>query len=398
MSFSSTIVDVVCGMWVLLVGASLFFAFSAWSGFGFRPRRLQSASREHHGLRYRYAVRRAGFLGIRFIGFFVSVAVPRALRFSLRPEGRFDLLGKSTGLAREIQTGDPTFDHAFYVDSADPAAALLLRRQEVRDRLVALPRQLHEHQGRLHRLGCDDGELQVEVRTSTVSEANLRAQEELAVDGIAPLFAEIWATRPERGAVSAPTPGREHTVRKVYLVPWLIGCVIAPAVIALSTASLVVPFALLAQGAIVGGLLFLAFLVWALRFVGQTSRRHRLLIEWFLFALPGFVFTAALALRTANLHLDASPSERVTVTAPYLHETRATYPGTVTIVAISFDSDHPALAPAPNGRAEYVLDRATAARLYSSWHRRLGKTAVVELRRGALGHPWIAGVSPGPAL
>jgi len=167
-------------------------------------------------------------------------------------------------------------------------------------------------------------------------------------------------------------------------------------VIALSTASLVVPFALLAQGALVGGLLFLAFLVWAFRYVGRGPRRHRLLVEWLLLALPGFVFTAALALRTANLHLDASPRERVTVTAPWLHETKATYPGASTIFAISFDSDHPLFARAARGRAEYVVDRPTVARLYASWHRSRGETAVVELRRGALGHPWIAGVSPGP--
>ncbi|HEV8238229.1 MAG TPA: hypothetical protein VGS57_02545 [Thermoanaerobaculia bacterium] len=389
----SAMIGVVCGIWVLLAGASLFFAVAAWRGFAFRPRQLETSNRERHGLRYRYAERRAG---LRFVGFFVSVAVPRALSFALHRERRFDLFGKWTGLTRELQTGDPTFDHAFYVDTADPTGAVLLRRQEVRDRLVSLPRRLREHEGRLHGLHCADGELHVEVRTMTVSEEHLRAQEELAIDGIAPLVAEIWATRPEGAAVSAPPPGREHTVRKVYLGPWLIGCAIAPAVIALSPASLVVPFALLAQGALVGGLLFLTFLVWAFRYVGQGPRRHWLLVEWLLLAAPGFVFTAALALRTANLHLDASPRERVTVTDPWLHETKATYPGTSTIFAISFDSDHPVLARAASRRAEYVLDRSTVARLYSSWHRGHGKTAVVELRRGALGHPWIAGVSPGP--
>lgn len=391
MSFSSTMVDLVCGMWSLLAGASLSLAFYAWRGFDLWPRQLASPNRQLHGMRYRYAVRRAG---IRFVGFVVSVAVPRALGFALRRERRFDIFGKWTGLARELQTGDPTFDHAFFVEASDPTA-VLFRREEVRDRLVALPQRLREHQGRMHRIDCADGELRVEVRTSTVSETHLRAQEELAIDGIVPLVAEIWAIRPAGSGVCA-SPGREHTVRKVYLVPWLIGCAIAPAVIAWSTASLVVPFALLAQGAAVGGLLFFAFLVWALRYVGQGPRRHRLLVEWCLLALPGFVFTAALGLRTADLHLDATLRERVTVAAPRLHETRATYPGTRTIFAVSFDSDHPVLAPAVSGGAEYVVDRPTVARLWSSWQSGHGKTAVVELHRGAVGHPWIGGVSPGP--
>src|ERR1051325_50933 len=145
MSFSSTMIGVVCGIWMLLVGASLLFAVAAWRGFGFRPRRLASANRERHGLRYRYAERRAG---LRFVGFLVSVAVPRALRFALHRERRLDLFGKWTGLAKEIQTRDPTFDHAFYVDPADPTGAILLRRQEVRDRLGSLPRRPPEAEGR----------------------------------------------------------------------------------------------------------------------------------------------------------------------------------------------------------------------------------------------------------
>lgn len=66
----------------------------------------------------------------------LRVPVTQSLPWTaIYPEGRIERFGKTIGLNREVQTGDPAFDELAYVDTieSDEAVAALLAKQEVRD-------------------------------------------------------------------------------------------------------------------------------------------------------------------------------------------------------------------------------------------------------------------------
>jgi hypothetical protein len=369
-----------------LVILSSTLAFWAWNDWQFRFRKLQAAEREARGLRYSFRERL--YKGKR-IALSISIAVPRGLRFALRREGGFDVFGKRLGLAVEPQTGDPAFDRAFYFDTTDPVIRRLLQDKAMRDRLRCLPLRMEAHGGRLRRLYCEEGELHVEVKTKGGEASTLEAE---VVESLAPVIAEILERWP-KGFADEPPLDRAHQVRVAYLVPWVVGTLIAPLLLSLSFATLIAPAAVWKSGLAVAGALFLVFLAWAFWYVGPTSKRHRVLLECLLMGLPGWVLATVFVVRTVDVHFDTGRAERVVITSPSVHAYSVRRSGMR--YSLGFYSSHPLLAEVHS----CPLDAATFRRLQAAWGDARPETAVLLLHPGALGHPWIAGAEtlPSPA-
>jgi hypothetical protein len=357
-------------------------AWFAWHDWDFPSQGLTRSEREHRGFRYGYRER---FYKGRIIRIVVDAPVAVTWRFTLRREDGVDRLAKAVGLAVEMQTGDRDFDRAFFVDAHDPAVRRLLADGRLRDRLLDLSGRLAALGGRLRRILCADGELRIEVLPGRGETIRLERE---AVNQLALLAELVAAARPGAGETGALE--RLHAVRVAYLGPWLLGTFGGLLVAELSTVRIVDRHALFDRGALVGAAVFLAFAVWAVQHVGRSPRRHRLIVELVLVALPGFALTAMLALRTIDVHFDSAPPETVTVERPSVYSSRSRRDRRR--YWLRFRSDHPELLDL----REVDVDRTTFERLLAAWPEGSGLAAEVPLHRGALGLSWFdaAAVQP----
>lgn len=357
-------------------------AWFAWHDWDFRRRGASFEDREHRGFRYGY--RQRAHRG-RVEAIFVAAPVAAAWDFALRREGALDRLAKRVGLAVEMVTGDADFDRSFYVDTYDPAVRRLLGDGRLRDRLLDLHGRIASLGGRLRRVFCEEGRLQVEVAPFLADPGRLERE---AVNHLALLVELVEGARPSRGETGARE--RIHQVRLGYLGPWLLGTAVGALVADYSTVRVLDRAKLLTAGAVAGGLAFLAFAAWAIRHVGATPRRHRLLAELALVALPGFCFAAVLALRTLTVQLDFAPPEVATLEAVSLYSRqprrdRRRY------------SVHFRRAPAGFGDVRQLdLDRASFERLLAAWPEGRAGAATVPLHAGRFGFAWADGAEVEP--
>ena len=364
---------------IMLAGMVAWFAWHDWD---FPRPKATLGEKEHRGFRYGYRERSQKG---RTVALFVAAPVAASWRFALRREDAIDRLAKRVGLAVEMETGDADFDRSFYVDTYDPAVRRLLADGRVRDRVLDLQGRLASLGGRLRRVFCEDGELQVEV---TPYRADVARLEREAVNHLALLVELIAEARPSRGETGARE--RIHHVRLGYLGPWLVGTVIALLVVDFSTVTVLDRTALIDAGAVAGGLAFLVFTLWALRHVGATPRRHRLMLELVLVALPSFFLSAVLAVRTATVHFDTAPAQLATIEEVSLHSRRARRDR-------QRYSVHFWRAPAGFGEVKKLdLDRATFARLMAVWPEGRGGPATVPLHPGLFGLAWMDGAEVAP--
>lgn len=354
---------------LMIVVLSAGVAWLVWRGWEIPQRRLPVSPREHRALRYGLQQCSHG----RGVAMAVSTPVAGGWCFAVHPAGALDRLAKWFRLAVEIKTGDPLFDRRFHVDSHDSGVHRLLADWRLRDRLMELEARLAARGGSLGRVAIEDGELRIELLAPR-GDGGLELE---AARHLGPLRDLVAAARPELGDTGSRE--RRQAVRCLFLVPWLIGTSAGSLLWELSAVRTFDRAALVAHGAIVGVALFAPFAAWALRYIGPSPRRHRLVFELLLIALPGFLFTAMLAMWTVNVQLDYAPPERVALDATVASGTQRKGPPRYDLI----------LSPRlPEGTLQMRLDEESFRRLRTAWEGERG-AAMLLMHPGRLGYRWV---------
>jgi hypothetical protein len=234
----------------------------------------------------------------------VGVASGVAVDFELKPEGWFDRLGKSVGVAVEPQANRRSFDDSFYVLSDDERLVRALRLDpELLSRLEGIGRA-RVGGFRFHRLVCRRGQLWIVFKPEGKPEGHLEASS-WAVQELLALAA----------ALPVLPPGQSHVGDRTVLYAVLL--------LALSSALAlnggVHLFRIMAMGylpftvdtaqlwslaVVVAAVLLLALALATLFLLGRSSRAHLVLLQVLLLGGLGAAVTSFVELRDLNMEAD----------------------------------------------------------------------------------------------
>ena len=212
-------------------------------------------------------------------------------------ESAMDRFGKAIGLASEVQTGDPLFDDAIYVNSPYPDYASRMlsdpdNRRAIRRCFAAVPK--------LNRLECSREHSRFII---SPAEAN-----EISDDTIRELLAALPGLKQSVNRVEiSPSAFRENIGRVVIIATVLWG-VLGFIALGIGLAA----FKCLDNGIFIPGLLggLIAWGVWVLLCFGLLKGRSGALLPWLLALVIGLGDFAILGIGTAHI------ANGVTATAP----------------------------------------------------------------------------------
>lgn len=329
------------------------------------------------GLAYRHAemTDRRG----RCMRLLLAFDVPSIPRFAMRRENWWDRLAKRIGLVQELQLDHCAFDQRYYIEEHSPCFARLLREQQQLGKLLAtFAVRLQMRSAPLGWMEGGDGELLLEIRIA--GDYPLARTREEILAWLQPFIAAL-STLP-RTATGLSLGRLERLPRRIALSLLCVGLLAATAIGTLGGDRLIDTAPLLRMGTWAGLCGFGAFLLWALRYVGASARRHRLLLEWLLMGLPGCILLAIVAIHQINWRLDFAAPGLIVVSDVSLQERHKRRAGTV--YYLHFRSTDSRLR---SGRLR--LDSSSYDRLRTRWGGGTTDRAEIHWRGGVLGMAWI---------
>ncbi len=314
-----------------------------------------------------------------------GVAAPAGYDFRLHTEGWFDRACHRLGVNAERSVGDPEFDRMIFIESDDERLVSALRgAPALRARMLELQRQL-SFKGLLK---CSwesaGGRLWIEAR------GGAEASPELTGEIVATLQ-ELARALP---TTHASTRNGDAFVRRALLLLAMNAGFLALAIATLIRVSqgrtdLLDPWAMFWALLPAGLVLATVYIVTGARWLRSSARAHRVLAELLFLGVPAIVVGAYGLAREANIAFDAStPGWRVVDQASTSQRTyRCGRRNRRTCHAYSLHL--PAGIDGDGVPRVLRLDRTEFARLP-------GQGPVdVDVRSGALGFAWVAGVRAG---
>lgn len=251
----------------------------------------------------------------------VGIAAPVAADFEIKPEGWFDRLGKSIGIAVEPQANRRSFDEKFYILSDDERLVRALRTDaDLLSRLEAIG-NASVGGFRFQRMVCRRGQMWIVFKPEGKGEDHLTATQ--------------WAVQ-ELLALAAALPalprGQGHADNR----PFLYSVVLLAFASALALNGAVHLFRIMALGylpytmdraqlwtlaAIVAAVLLLVLAVATVALLGRSSRAHLVLVQVLLVGGLGAVASAFVELRDLNMEADTAKVQELATVVQGKHYT-----------------------------------------------------------------------------
>jgi hypothetical protein len=313
----------------------------------------------------------------------IRVGVTCGLDFSLslKPEGTFDRWSKVIGLTKECQTGDRAFDDAIYVLSDDLSFHLRLQMDAgLRSNILRLEKACAAA-GKLKAIHVYKGRLWVIVDPDTTDEEEAERHGRLIVPALNHLAADFVDKPGIRPAARDPFPFRAALVLAISTGLAINGGIGLVRAYPGDFPYMLNAFAPLPLAIILGGAGILALVVFALWFMGRSSRAHLVLIELVLVGSFGAVTTAYAELHDYNMEFDAGPPvvHKAQVTNKYETYTRRRRGGKTRHCHIGLSGWPSETAVSTREMSCGFTERVS-----------IGTVLDIQLRAGALGWPWVA--------
>jgi len=315
----------------------------------------------------------------------VGIAADAAVDFEIKPEGWFDRLGKSVGLAVEPQSNRRSFDEAFYILSDDARLVRALRLDaELLSRLEGIGRA-RVGGFRFHRLVCRRGQLWIVFKPDGQPENHLEAAQ-WAVPELLALAQALPALSPGQAPVGSRT-----VLYAVLLLAFSSALAINGGVhLFRILANGYVPYTvdtsqLWTLAVIAGAVLLVAMGLATMALLGGSSRAHLVLAQVLLLGGLGALATGFVELRDFNMEADRATAQEFATVVQGKHYTTHRKRGGGTGYTYFLEL-------ADWNRPGLTLDLEVSPHTYDI--RYLTQPLVVRQHPGFLGVRWVESIEP----
>ena len=237
--------------------------------------------------------------------------------FSLQSETWVERFFKRTGLAKEYQTGNRTFDDAVYIVADDAATQREITTSPALMKAFLALLDINTGLVKVHALRHRQGRLWLEVRFATIagmtacSEQDLQKLARLCVPRLAAIVAALPArqtalpgrSRPRFGGASAMLPAAAMALAGtagLHMIFWFSRYFVFSGQVPYTLDQA----ALITDALALGGTLLLALLLAGFMLTGKSARAHLIVLELLLVGGPGALGTAWAQLRCLNMEFD----------------------------------------------------------------------------------------------